>query len=348
MKASIFILLAASIIGILRYRELTALRSQAQRMLETDMPASSSPALSRTSRDAAPLLLSEPPPDLADKIWRYFEPSLGMERTALLSPLRHHIDETLARMDHRAVATLLQKLLADHPMDEEQQHSLQYFIVIRHFAIVNPQEAMRLLVALPDSSFLSNHSISVFRLWTIKRPAEAIDWFDSLEGEERDRIATRELTLDVMTSQARFDPAGVLDRILNLEATGRADLAASFGVYAQIAMRGSEHLAFLTALTAAEARAPDSQVLATIRKEYVKQLTNHLGEMPFDEATEILDHGFNPEDRLEIATKLAGFKELTEPARWGEWLAAHGVTAKSPNPLVRFSQEWSMENSQSE
>jgi len=348
MKAPIIILIAASIIGLIRHRELETLRAQSEHVSESNPAGSSSHALPRASRDASSSLLSEPPSGLASKVWRCFGPFSRSEDQAMLDPSLREIDATLAQMDHLAVMALLQKLLADHPMDEERRNSLQYFIVIRRFAIVNPQEAMRLLVALPEPSFLTNHATSVFRLWTIKRPAEAIDWFDSLEGEERDRIATRDLTLDVMTSQARFDPAGVLDRILNLEATGRADLAASFGVYAQRAMRGSEHLAFLTALTAAESRAPDSQVLATIRKPYVKNLTNHLGEMPFDEATEILDHGFNPEDRLELATKLAGFKELTEPARWGEWLAAHGVTAKSPNPLVRFSQEWSMENSQSE
>ena len=245
-------------------------------------------------------------------------------------------------MDHHAVNTLLQQLLAAHPLDQEQQESLQYFIIIRRFAIVNPQEAMRLLAALPDSSFPIKHATSVFRLWTIKRPAEAIHWFDSLEGQDRERFATRELTFDVMTSQARFDPAGTLDRILNLEAIGRAELAGNFGVYALIAMRGNEHLDFLTALTAAESRAPHSPVLATIRKEYIDELPNRLDELPFDQAVEILDHGFNAADRLKIANKLANHKNLTEPERWGKWMAAQGVQAKSANPLVRFSQEWSM------
>lgn len=348
MKAAVLIFIVASIVGLVRHRELEALRLREAILLESRSPASSPFHLPLPARDAPSALLSEAPAGLASKVWRSFGPWLRSEKEAMLDPSFREIDASLAQMDHLAVMALVQKLLADHPMDEEQQRSLQYFIVIRRFAIVNPQEAMRLLVALPDSSFLTEHSRSVFRLWTIKRPAEAIHWFDSLEGEERKRIATRDLNFDVMTSQARFDPAGVLDRILNLEASGRADLAGNFGIYAQFAMRGSEHLDFLTALTAAEAHAPDSRVLATIRQEYVKELTNHLGEMPFDEATEILDHGFNPEDRQEIATKLAGFKELTEPARWGEWLTAHGVAAKSANPFVRFSQEWSMGNSPSE
>ncbi|HEY1121158.1 MAG TPA: hypothetical protein VGE67_06140 [Haloferula sp.] len=260
----------------------------------------------------------------------------------MLDPALREIDATLAQMDHLAVMALLQNLLTDHPMDEEQRNWLQYFVIIRRFAIVNPQEAMRLLAALPDSSFPIEHAISVFRLWTLKRPAEAIHWFDSLEGKDRERFATHDLTFAVMTSQARFDPAGAFNRILNLEATGRGELAGSFGIYAQFTMRGTEHLDFLTALTAAESRAPHSSVLATIRKEYVDELPNRLGEWPFDQAVEILDHGFNATDRLEIATKLTNHKNLTEPDRWGKWMAAQGVQAKSVNPLVRFSQEWSM------
>lgn len=342
MKAPIFILIAASIIGLIRHRELVALRAQSEHVSVTDPAGSSSNALPSTPRNAPSALLSEPPAGLASKAWKSFGPWLRSKDESMLDPSLREIDATLAQMDHLAVMALLQKLLADHPMDEEQRDSLQYFIVIRRFAIVNPQEAMRLLAALPDSSFLIKHSTSVFRLWTIKRPAEAIHWFDSLEGKDRERFATRDLSFDVMTSQARFDPAGTLDRILNLEATGRGELAGSFGVYAHIAMRGSERLAFLTALTAAELRAPDSPVLATIRKDYVDEITNHLGELPFDEAAEILDHGFNATDRLKIATKLANHKNLTEPDRWGKWLATQGVQAKSVNPLVRFSQEWSM------
>jgi len=342
MKAPVFILIAASIIGLIRHRELEALRAQSEHVSESNPADSSSHALPRASRDASSSLLSEPPAGLDSKVWRCFGPMLRSEDKAMLDPALREIDATLAQMDHLAVMALLKKLLTDHRMDEEQRNGLQYFIVMRRFAIVNPQEAMRLLAALPDSSFPIEHATSVFRLWTIKRPAEAIHWFDSLEGKDRERFATHELAFAVMTSQARFDPAGAFNRILNLEAAGRGELAGSFGIYAQFAMRGSEHLDFLTALTAAESRAPHSSVLATIRKEYVDELPNRLGELPFDQAAEILDHGFNAEDRLKIATKLASFKNLTEPERWGKWLAAQGVQAKSVNPLVRFSQEWSM------
>ncbi|MEK7951582.1 hypothetical protein [Luteolibacter soli] len=344
MKLPILILIAASVIGLIRHRELTALQSQNEHLLEASSPSSSLPP-SRTSRDSASALLSEPPDGLASQVWVSFELCLKSEAAGKLDTSLHELDTTLARLDHHAVAALLRQLLAAHPMDEEQQRSLQYFVAIRHFAIMNPQEAMHLLASSPDSSFLAEHARSVFRLWTIKHPAEAIRWLDSLTGHDRERFATEDITSDATYTQLRFDPTGALNRFLTFEAEGLYDHAEDydgFGAWVEMTLRGtSEHLAFLTAFAAAESRAPHSRVIGGIRKGYMHYMIGRLGEeWPFEDATDLLDHGFNPAERKDIATQLATHKNLSDPLRWGTWIAAQGVTTKSADPLARFAQEW--------
>jgi hypothetical protein len=167
-------------------------------------------------------------------------------------------------------------------------------------------------------------------------------------------VATTGIRQSVLLALAASDPDKMLARALSPELAADPDALAHLGaaVSGQL-KKPDDHQRFFDALRRAQEKNP-SPVLETIRKDYVRELSNRLDAWPADEALPLIDSEFTSAERFQVAEQCSSRGDLTEPDKWIDWFlkidpAEWAAWSKQQNnrythPLVRQIASRSMQD----
>jgi hypothetical protein len=340
MKTVIVIALIAAAFGWVRHDRWTELKNEAARLekvVSNSTPAGTTGEASRKRGER--VLSSDVPPSLGRKLMELLELDVTApadERKQLGKSVMDQFDG----LDHREVAAWIAAMEADDSIRAALREKVAAACV-GALSGVNPEEAMRLTALLPEGKVDASLVITTFTSWAARRPGEALRWYDEVEASGWAEAKKGTLLLRVLSEQARIDPAGALARMLSHEGTGRESQARHLG--SQVGAQFNtfdEHRSFLIALERASKDAPDSNLLAGTRGEFILQLTSSLPEWPVDDAITLVDTGFRPDEKLAAARQAGTCVPREETERWADWVVDVADPADPQHPLLPLIIGW--------
>jgi hypothetical protein len=132
-------------------------------------------------------------------------------------------------------------------------------------------------------------------------------------------VATTGIRQSVLLALAASDPDKMLTLAVSPELAADPDALAHLGGFVDDQLKKpDDHQRFFDALRRAQEKNP-SPVLETIRKDYVRELSNRLDAWPPDEAIPLIDSEFTSAERFQFAEQCASRGDLTEPDKWIDW-----------------------------
>lgn len=112
----------------------------------------------------------------------------------------------------------------------------------------------------------------------------------------------------------------------------------------------ADHQRFMAALRRAAAAEPESTTVATIRGDFVREITNELGRWPISEVKPLVDSEFTRDEKLhalQLASQRGDLESITgwadwflevDPETWAEW--GNSQSERTRHPLVHLAANW--------
>jgi hypothetical protein len=341
MKAVIVIALTAAALGWVRHDRWVDLKHEAV-LIES---ASHSPHDARTGEASRkrdePALSSDIPESLGPKLLQLLELDITAPAEER-KQLGKSIMAQLAGLDHRAITAWIAAIEADASIPAALREKVAGACV-GALSAVNPEEAMRLAVLLPVGKVDAGLLLTAFTSWAARRPGDALRWYDEMEAGGWTVAKDGKLLLRVLVEQARIDPAGALERLLSHEKTGLEDQARHLGSQVGALFNTfDEYRSFLIALERAGKKAPDSNLLAGTRDEFIQQVTSSLPEWPIDDAITLVETSFRPDEKLAAMRQAGSCLAREDPDRWADWVADAAAPVDFEHPLMSLIIGWTM------
>ncbi|MCB1133831.1 MAG: hypothetical protein KDN05_22120, partial [Verrucomicrobiae bacterium] len=185
----------------------------------------------------------------------------------------------------------------------------------------------------------------------VLNPNEAIERFEQERAKGNADYLTTNQRQAMMLALAGSDPDRMLAMALSPELADDPDALAMLGGFVDDKLeKPADHLRFMAALRRAADKQPDSEQLATIRKDYVREMTSQLAQWPFDDVRTLVDGEFTAEEKLQVIEKASHRGDLEDRAKWADWFLGVDLTewrgwiATQPqqfqHPLVELLAEW--------
>lgn len=164
-------------------------------------------------------------------------------------------------------------------------------------------------------------------------------------------FATSEIRTGVLLKLAASDPDKMLAMAASPEFAADPDALAHLGGAVDDQLKKPEdHHRFLAALRRATEKNPDLSLWKTVRKDYVREMTNQLATWPFEQMKTLVDGEFTREEKLLAAekashrgdlddnSKWAGWFLGIDPAEWDRWIV--GQPQQFKHPVIELLGAW--------
>jgi hypothetical protein len=149
----------------------------------------------------------------------------------------------------------------------------------------------------------------------------AIQQFEEESARGNRDFATSQVRTSVLLKLATTDPDKMLAMAASPEFTADPDALFKLGGFVDDQLKKPEdHHRFLAALRRATEKHPDSPLLQTVRKDYVREMRNLLPMWPFESAQALVDGEFTREEKLLVAEEASHRSDLDDKAKWADWL----------------------------
>jgi hypothetical protein len=167
-------------------------------------------------------------------------------------------------------------------------------------------------------------------------------------------VATTKIRQGVLLALAASDPDKMLARAVSPELAADPDALALLGGFVDDQLKKpADHQRFLAALRRAQEKNP-SPVLDTIRKDYVREMSNLLAAWPFEEMKTLVDGEFTRNEKLLVAELSSHRADLDDRRKWADWFL--GIDAAEWNswiatrpqrfkhPVIHMLSDWARED----
>lgn len=217
------------------------------------------------------------------------------------------------------IARLLELLRADSRLaglaaDKIVEACREIFSEAAPFAWRDYLEAHR---DLPDWQKLFDSAVSNCLQADGKR---AIEQFEDETARGNRDFATSGIRTGVLLKLAASDPDKMLTMAASPEFSADPDALAHLGGFVDDQLKKpEEHHRFLTALRRATEKQPDSPLWQTIRKDYVREMTNQLPTWPFEQMKTLVDGEFSREEKWLAANQASHRGDLDDKSKWADW-----------------------------
>ena len=248
------------------------------------------------------------------------------------------------------IARLLELLRADSRLaglaaDKIVEACREIFSEAAPFAWRDYLEAHR---DLPDWQKLFDSAVSNCLQADGKR---AIEQFEDETARGNRDFATSGIRTGVLLKLAASDPDKMLTMAASPEFSADPDALAHLGGFVDDQLKKpEEHHRFLAALRRATEKQPDSPLWQTIRKDYVREMTNQLPTWPFEQMKTLVDGEFSKEEKLFAAEQASHRGDLDDKSKWADWFLgidladwdrwAAGQPQKFKHPVIHLLGDW--------
>lgn len=202
--------------------------------------------------------------------------------------------------------------LAELTSDQRSEFCLELFEEVAPKAMLDYLEAHR---DLPD---WQQRFDRCYRAWLAASPEKAMARYEEEESNPAfDTTSSRQST---MLSLAASDPDRMLKLAMSPEFAADPDALAHLGGFVDDKFdTPADHLRFMAAMRRAEARDKDSPLLATVRKDYVREMSNQLEEWPIEDVRRLVDGEFTTEEKFLVAANASDRGDLEDRGKWADW-----------------------------
>jgi hypothetical protein len=215
------------------------------------------------------------------------------------------------------VGALIEALRADARLgemtfEERLEACFELFMDVAPKAFLDYLEAHR---DLPD---WQQRFDRCYRAWLAASPQEAIERFEEEKGSTD--YATTSARQSAMLALAASDPDRMLEMAMSPEFAADPDALAHLGGFVDDRLETpADHLRFMAALRRAEAKDPDSALLKTVRRDYVREMTGQVEQWRVEDVRTLVDGEFTPEERFQVMDRASHRGDLDEWKNWGDW-----------------------------
>jgi hypothetical protein len=201
---------------------------------------------------------------------------------------------------------------------------------------------------LPDWQKLFDSAVSNCLQADGKR---AIEQFEDETARGNPDFATSGIRTGVLLKLAASDPDKMLAMAASPEFAADPDALAHLGGFVDDQLKKPEdHHRFLAALRRAAEKQPDSPLWQTIRKDYVREMTNQLPTWPFEQMKTLVDGEFSREEKWLAANQASHRGDLDDKSKWADWFLgidlaewdrwAADQPQKSKHPVISLLGDW--------
>lgn len=201
---------------------------------------------------------------------------------------------------------------------------------------------------LPDWQRLFDSAVSNCLQADGKR---AIEEFEDETARGNRDFASSGIRTGVLLKLAASDPDKMLAMAASAEFAADPDALAHLGGFVDDQFeKPEEHQRFLAALRRAAEKQPDSPLWQTIRKEYVREMSNQLPTWPLEQMKALVDGEFSREEKLLVAEQASHRGDLDDKSKWADWFLGIdpaewdrwivGQPQKFKHPVIELLGDW--------
>ncbi|MEP4077547.1 hypothetical protein [Haloferula sp.] len=275
----------------------------------------------------------------------------GLDETELAERRKRML---LAAKDFSAanIEALIAALLEDERLGELTADQ-RIEVCFELFGEVAPKAFLDYLEAHRDLADWQQRFDRCFREWLRISPQEAMARFEEESGNPD--FETTSSRQSAMLGLAASDPDRMLELAMSPEYAADPDALAHLGGFVDDKFdTPADHLRFMTALRRAEAKDGDSPLLATIRKDYVREMSNQLTQWPIEDVRTLVDGEFTTEEKCLVAASASHRGDLEDrgawadwclgldPASWDQWVS--GQPNRFKHPVVGMVTNWARDD----
>ncbi|MES2924433.1 MAG: hypothetical protein V4819_22970 [Verrucomicrobiota bacterium] len=201
---------------------------------------------------------------------------------------------------------------------------------------------------LPDWQKLFDSAVSNCLKADGKR---AIEQFEEETARGNRDFATSGIRTGVLLKLVASDPDKMLAMAASPEFAADPDALAHLGGFVDDQLKKPEdHLRFLAALRRATGKNPDSPLWQTVRKDYVREMSNQLQMWPFEPMKTLVDGEFTREEKWLVAEQASHRGDLEDKSKWADWFLgidpaewdrwAAGQPQRLLHPVIGMLGDW--------
>lgn len=201
---------------------------------------------------------------------------------------------------------------------------------------------------LPDWQNLFDSAVSNCLQADGKR---AIEEFEDETARGNRDFASSGIRTGVLLKLAASDPDKMLAMAASPEFAADPDALAHLGGFVDDQLKKPEdHHRFLAALRRATKKQPDFLLWQTIRKEYVREMSNQLPMWPFEQMKTLVDGELSREEKLWVAEKASHRGDLDDKSKWADWFLGIdpaewdrwivGQPQQFKHPVIKLLGDW--------
>lgn len=179
----------------------------------------------------------------------------------------------------------------------------------------------------------------------------AVERFEKETAKGNPDYMTTNQRQSLMFALAASDPDRMLSMAMSPELAADPDALAHLGGFVGNHLESpSDHLRFMAALRRAAEKQPDSELLATVRKDYVREMSGPLALWPIEQVRMLVDGEFSLEEKLLVAEKASHRGDLEDREKWADWFLKIDIEAwdhwiatqpqRFKHPVVTTVSEW--------
>ncbi|MFC7337581.1 hypothetical protein ACFQY0_10365 [Haloferula chungangensis] len=326
MKRLLLIVAAILIVAALAFfqnKRLAALRADTARLLAQTQGDSASdgesPATASSSLGVSEEKVAAVHEAMVEMIVAFREMRSSGRRDGDLNFVEQRKQMLLTAKDFSAenIASLIAALqrderLAELTADQRIEACFELFLEVAPKAFLDYLEAHR---DLPD---WQQRFDRCYRAWLQVSPQEAMARFEEKKGNaDYETTSTRQ---SAMLALAASDPDRMLEMAMSPKYAADPDALAHLGGFVDDRLDTlADHLRFMAALRRAEEKRGDSPLLATVRKDYVREMTNQLERWPFEDVRTLVDGEFTPQEKFQVAVGASHQGDLENRGKWADW-----------------------------
>jgi hypothetical protein len=179
----------------------------------------------------------------------------------------------------------------------------------------------------------------------------AIEEFEKETARGNPDFTSSGIRTGVLLKLAASDPDKMLALAASPEFAADPDALAHLGGFVDDQFeKPEEHHRFLASLRRATERHPDSPLWQTIRKEYVREMTNKLPMWPFEQMKTLVDGELSREEKLFVAEQASHRGDLDDKEKWADWFLGIdpgewdrwivGQPQQFQHPVIHLLSDW--------
>lgn len=179
----------------------------------------------------------------------------------------------------------------------------------------------------------------------------AIEEFEKETARGNRDFASTGIRTAVLTKLAAIDPDKMLALAVSPDFAADPDALAHLGGFVSSGLENpEEHFRFLASLRRAAEKNPDLPLWQTIRKEYVREMTNQLPMWPFEQMKMLVDGELSREEKLLVAEKASHRGDLDDKEKWADWFLGIdlvewdrwivGQPQQFKHPVIKQLRDW--------